>query len=179
MVAGESRPPCRVVLIGMMGSGKSTIGRLLADKTGWPYYDNDVLLAMLSGETAKGLLAHDGVAQLREGEAGALHVGLSQKPPCIVGAPAGTILDGELRDALKRESLVVWLTASASVLARRARGAAHRPWLGGDAVAWMTTTLEERGPLYEAVANLKVSTERRRPDAVAAQIAAWLEDRCG
>jgi tRNA splicing ligase len=66
-VTGESGAPCRVVLIGMMGSGKSTIGRLLAAKTGWPYYDNDELLAMLSGETAKGLLAHDGVAQLREG----------------------------------------------------------------------------------------------------------------
>src|SRR4051794_20891634 len=155
-MAGETGKPCRVVLMGMMGSGKSTIGKLLAEKTGWPYYDNDVLLAMLSGETAKGLLAHDGVAELREGEAGALHFGLRQEAPCIVGAPAGTILDNELRDALRRESLVVWLTASARTLAQRARGAAHRPWLGGDAVAWMTTTLEERAPLYEAVANLKV-----------------------
>jgi len=177
-MAGETGKPCRVVLMGMMGSGKSTIGKLLAEKTGWPYFDNDVLLAMLSGETAKGLLAHDGVSELREGEAAALHEGLRQKPPCIVGAPAGTILDADLRDALKRESLVVWLTASPRTLAGRARGAAHRPWLAGDAVAWMTRTLEERAPLYEAVTDLKVSTERRGPDAVAGQIAAWLEERC-
>jgi shikimate kinase len=177
-VTGESGAPCRVVLIGMMGSGKSTIGRLLAEKTGWPYYDNDELLAMLSGETAKGLLAHDGVAQLREGEAGALHLGLRQEPPCIVGAPAGTILDDELRAALRRESLVVWLTAGPWTLAQRARGAAHRPWLAGDAVAWMTTTLEERAPLYDAVANLKVDTERCEPRECAQEIADWLKVSC-
>lgn len=175
---GETKPPCRVVLIGMMGSGKSTIGRQLAALMGWPYYDNDVLLQMLSGETAKTLLAKDGVTQLRQGEAAALELGLRQPAPCIVGAPAGTILADDTREALRRESLVVWLTADARTLARRARGAAHRPWLGGDAEAWMTKTLAERAPLYESVANLKVSTQRRRPSAAAAEIATWLEERC-
>jgi shikimate kinase len=161
-----------------MGSGKSTIGRLLSGITGWPYYDNDDLLEMLRGETAKTLLAHEGVKELREGESDALILGLQQPPPCIVGAPAGTILDAAIRPLLKEESYVVWLTASAKTLAHRARGAAHRPWLGGDAEAWMTTTLAARTPLYDEVANLKVSTERRRPEAVAAAIADWIHERC-
>jgi shikimate kinase len=169
---------CRVVLIGMMGSGKSTVGRLLAKRTGWRYYDNDELLERLRGETANALLANEGVTELREGEADALRLGLRQPTPCIVGAPAGTILDESIRRALKKDALVVWLTGDPRTLARRARGAAHRPWLGGDAVAWMTETLAQRAPLYESVADLKVATDRRRPPGVAAQIAEWLEDRC-
>jgi shikimate kinase len=169
---------CRVVLVGMMGSGKSTIGRELAGRTGWRYFDNDELLEMMRGETAKALLANDGVTELREGESQALLLGLQQPAPCIVGAAAGTILDEQLRAALRDQAIVVWLTALPGTLARRARGSAHRPWLSGDAEAWMTTTIEERAPLYESVADITVSTERPRPEAVAAQIAAALEERC-
>ena len=162
----------------MMGSGKTTIGRELALITGWPYHDNDALLARLTGATAKGLLSDDGVGSLRTGEAGALELGLNEAAPCIVGAPAGTVMDARLRERMKRNALVVWLTAGSRTLARRARGAAHRPWLGGDADAWMTTTLAQRAPLYEALADLTISTERRRPHAVAQQIADWLAERC-
>lgn len=162
----------------MMGSGKSTIGELLARLTGWPYYDNDEILEHLKGETAKSLLAHEGLTELRDSEGDTLLSALKLPPPCIVGAPAGTILRDELRDHLRGESLVVWLTASPRTLARRARGAAHRPWLGGDAEAWMTKTLAERAPLYESVANYQVSTQRRTPSAVATEIAKWLDGRC-
>ena len=162
----------------MMGSGKTTIGRELALITGWPYHDNDALLARLTGATAKGLLSDDGVGSLRTGEAGALELGLNEAAPCIVGAPAGTVMDARLRERMKRDALVVWLAAGPRTLARRARGAAHRPWLGGDADAWMTTTLAQRAPLYEALADLTISTERRRPHAVAQQIADWLAERC-
>lgn len=161
-----------------MGSGKSTIGAVLAGLTGWHYYDNDELLAMLRGKSAKKLLADGGVAGLREGEAAALRLGLRQEAPCIVAASAGTILDGRIRNELSDGAIVVWLTASPRTLARRARGAAHRPWLSGDAEAWMTTTLAERALLYESAADLAVSTERRRPASVAAQIADWLAEQC-
>jgi shikimate kinase len=162
----------------MMGSGKTTIGTLLAAQLGWPYYDNDELLARLRGESAKELLATEGVQELRAGEAAALSLGLREPPPSVVGAPAGTVMDEDARKALRERALVVWLTASPGTLARRARGAAHRPWLGGDAEAWMRTTLEERAPLYESVADVVVNTERRRPAAVASEIAAWVSERC-
>lgn len=167
----------RVVLVGMMGSGKTTIGRELSKITGWPYHDNDALLAQVTGATAKDLLTDTGVGELRAGEAGALELGLGQPAPCIIGAPAGTVMDGRLRDMVKSHAIVVWLTASPKALVRRARGAAHRPWLGGDAEGWMTTTLAQRAPLYEALADLTVNTERRRPHAVAQQIADSLRER--
>jgi len=169
---------CRVVLIGMMGSGKSTIGKLLAERTGWPYYDNDDLVKMLSGDTPKGLLAHEGETELRATEADALLIGLQQPAPCILGAAAGTVLDEKMRTTLAGQATVVWLTADAKTLASRARGAAHRPWLDQDPVGWMTETLAQRAPLYESIADLTVSTERRSPEAIAGQIAQWLEDGC-
>ena len=93
--------------------------------------------------------------------------GCARHRPCIVGAPAGTILDDEIRDALRRESLVVWLTAR-SADARTARAWRCSPTVArGDADAWMTTTLAERAPLYESVANLQgeYRTTRRHASA--------------
>lgn len=68
-----------MVLIGMMGSGKSTIGRALAQLSGWPYFDNDELLAVSRGATAKTILARKGEAELRENEANALRLGLQSR----------------------------------------------------------------------------------------------------
>lgn len=172
--------PCRVLLIGMMGSGKSTIGKLLAARLGWPYLDNDALFERSHvGETARQVLAAHGVEELRSGEALALRRGLTAPVPCIVGAGAGTIEDPDMRHELARGALVIWLDASPRTLARRARGAAHRPWLGNDAEAWMRETLSERAPLYKSVTDLIVNTQRRRPASIVDQIIDWLGDQPG
>src|SRR5687767_8380329 len=94
----------RVVLVGMMGSGKTTIGRLLAERTGWPYFDNDELLGRGFKMTARGL-ATKGEPGLRQAESDALRLGLECEPPCIVGAAAGTILDAENRRRLRKSGI--------------------------------------------------------------------------
>lgn len=165
---------CRVVLMGMMGSGKSTVGRELARLTGWPYHDNDELLQRALGMTARELLGTRGESALRAAESEALNLGLRQPAPCIVSAPAGTILEAPVRDLTRSRALVVWLRARPGVLASRAIGAAHRPWLDGDAVHWMTVALDQRGPLYEAISDLIVDTDTLQPGAVATKIAGWL-----
>ena len=167
--------------MGMMGSGKSTIGRLLSERTGWPYHDNDALLQRDRGLTARELLAVAGEEEMRVAEGHALRLGLAQPEPCIVGAPAGTIIEPDSRAALAGNSLVVWLRASPQTLAGRAAGAAHRPWLDGDAEGWMRRTLEERGPLYESVADYTIDTDGRSPHETVADILAWLNslDACG
>ena len=166
--------PCRVLLVGMMGSGKSTIGRLLADATGWPYADNDELVLRATGATPRRLLAERGEAALRNGEAEALRAGLRQPPPAIVGVAAGVILDAADRRALRDGGIVVWLRAGADALAERAAGADHRPWLDGDAHAWMTATLAQREPLYASVADHAVDTDATPSSETAAGLVDWL-----
>ena len=158
----------RVVLVGMMGSGKSTIGRLLAERTGWPLHDNDALLLRLTGTTARDLLAQGGEPALRRAEEDALVAGLRMPPPCIVDAAAGTIESPRVRGLLL-EQFVVWLRATPATLYERAAGAAHRPWLDRGR-EWFVEANTARAPLYEAIADLVVDTDFREPPDVAQEI---------
>jgi shikimate kinase len=163
----------RIVLVGMMGSGKTTVGRLLAARTGWPFHDNDELLQRLFGLTPLQLVAERGKSQMRAAEAEALELGLNEAAPCIVGAAAGTITDEHLRERLAEE-MVVWLRGRPETLAARADGAAHRPWLAGDPLGWMRQTATARGPLYESVADLTIDVDEISPEQVADDILAWI-----
>jgi shikimate kinase len=166
--------PCRVLLVGMMGSGKSTIGRLLADATGWPYVDNDELVLRAHGATPRTLLAERGEAAMRGAESDALASGVAVPAPAIVGVAAGVILDADNRETLRNGGIVVWLRAGAEGLAARAAGAEHRPWLDADPRAWMTAALLEREPLYASVADHVVDTDTAPPEETAAGLAELL-----
>lgn len=168
--ASDAPRPTRVLLLGMMGSGKSSVGRALAERTGWPFIDNDALVERATGLTARELLRDRGEDAMREAESEALRVGLAVPAPAIVATAAGTIMRPEDRDRIDDGGLVVWLHAPAPVLAARAAGAAHRPWLDDDPVAWFTQTIEERAPLYRSVADLEIDTGVTDPDAAADRV---------
>jgi shikimate kinase len=167
---------CRVILIGMMGSGKSTIGRLLAEATGWPYVDNDELVLRSHGATPRQLLAERGEAAMRTAESEALALGLEVGAPAIVGVAAGTILNPADRQRLQDGGIVVWLRADAEALEARAMGAEHRPWLDTGGESWIRTTAAERDPLYASVAEITVDTAAGSPSAVAEELGNRLRD---
>jgi shikimate kinase len=164
------------VLIGMMGSGKSTVGRLLAKRTGWPLYDNDALLMDLYGITAKQIVETQGEEAKRDAENAALAFGLAKPAPCIVDAAGGTITSEESREAL-RGAIVVWLHAPPETLYRRAVGGAHRPFLE-DGEEWVRRTDEERRPLYASVADIAIDTSARVPADIADGLLLRLWDFC-
>lgn len=162
--------PIRIVLLGMMGSGKSSVGRALARRTGWPFIDNDALVERATGLSARELLGVRGEDALRAAESDALRAGLAIPPPAIVATAAGTVLRRTDRDRIDDGGFVVWLHAPAEVLAGRAVGSAHRPWLDDDPVAWFARTIEEREPLYRAVADLEIDTHATDPEAAAERV---------
>ena len=164
-------PPTRVLLVGMMGSGKSSAGRALAALTGWPFIDNDALVEAATGRTARQLLADGGEAAMRDAEAAALRKGLAAQLPAIVATAAGTVLDQDNRRLIDDGGFVVWFRARPEVLASRAAGAAHRPWLDDDPVAWFRESAAEREALYAEVSDLVIDTEGTRPPETARRIA--------
>lgn len=166
---------CRVILVGMMGSGKTTVGRLLAERTGWPYHDNDAL-ARLYGSTPREILAGRGELELRESESRALALGLEAPPPCIVGAAGGTILDEANRSRLRAAGIVAWLRAGAEALEARAVAGAHRPWIDTGGGGWIRSALATREPLYASVALITLDTDGRSPDVVAHDLLAALAE---
>jgi shikimate kinase len=168
--AADAPRPTRVLLLGMMGSGKSSVGRALAERTGWPFIDNDALVERATGQTARELLRERGEDVMREAESAALRTGLGIPAPAIVATAAGTIMRPEDREAIDGGGLVVWLHASAEVLAGRAVGAEHRPWLDDDPVGWFTRTIEERASLYREVADLEIDTGSVNPAAAAERV---------
>lgn len=167
------RLPARLLLVGMMGSGKSTIGRALAARTGWPYVDNDELLERVTGTTARELLSAGGEAALRAGESAMVDHALRLPPPAIVGIAAGVVLDPAARDALREAGDVIWLRARPETLAGRLAGLGgrdHRPFLEGDALGWVEREAARRAPLYESVASRIVDVDGRTPDEIAQEI---------
>lgn len=147
-----------ILLIGMMGSGKSTIGRALAARTGWRYLDNDDLLERAAGRTAREILESDGEAAMRRAEADAVDAGLAEAAPVIVATAAGTVLDPEVRARIGDGGFVVWLDAAPEVLAARAAGGEHRPFLDDDPVGWFRRASRERGRAYREIADVTVDT---------------------
>jgi shikimate kinase len=167
-------PTARVLLIGMMGAGKTTVGVNLARRTGWRYLDNDELLTLVTGRTARELLAMGGDVGLRAGEAAAVDRALEFPPPVIVGIAGGVVLDPAARLRLREVGYVVWLRAKAATLTPRLGQGIHRPFLEGDRKGWVERTVVERDPLYRDAAQSIVDVDGRTPDDIVDDVLAAL-----
>jgi shikimate kinase len=142
-----------VVLVGMMGAGKTTVGRLLAARLGWEFWDNDEALQKATGETAAQLQAQRGRAVLHETENRLLREALGASTQTVYAA-AGSVV---LRPQLVRDALTIWLrispAAEASNIARS--GQHHRP-LPADAATMLERLGKERESGYARLANVTV-----------------------
>lgn len=157
----------RVLLIGMMGAGKTTLGRELSARTGWPYLDNDELVARSCGRPTAAVLAAGDEATLRRAEADALDAALAAPAPVVAGVAAGVVVDPAARRRLVDGGFVVFLRAPLDVLARRVGGGDGRPWLDADPRAALARLQEGRMPLYREVADLVLDVDGVPPAELA------------
>ncbi|MCU1587820.1 MAG: shikimate kinase [Frankiales bacterium] len=161
----------KVLLLGMMGSGKTTVGAALSTRLGWPYLDNDAMLVRTAGRSAAEIAAADGEQALRTAESKVLTFMLGMPAPMIAGVAAGVVLaEADRLRIMESPAHVVWLRASPKVLARRLGSGAGRPWLDGDPEAALRKLAAERNPHYEEVADQVVDVDALAAGMIAKQI---------
>jgi len=166
---GVSRP---VVLVGMPGAGKSTVGPLLARMLGLPFRDSDALVEQEAGLGISQIFRRHGEQWFREKESRVV-ADLLRGPAAIVALGGGAILTAETAALAARHSTIFWLDAELAVLERRLKGGG-RPLLAGDATKRLALMKGARDPCY-ARAGVRIDANAE-PERVAEAIASSL---CG
>ncbi|HWW54408.1 MAG TPA: shikimate kinase [Acidimicrobiales bacterium] len=189
----HSSPPSResagertghLVLVGMMGSGKSTVGQALAARLHRPFADSDALIEARTGQTVKQIFAERGEPAFRAEESAVLEEALASPSPAVIAAAGGAVLDAANRRLLRaaaRSGLVVWLRAAPAVLAQRVvpslASGGHRPLLEHDPAEALNRLDAIRRPLYEEVADIAIDVDDRSVDEIADIVLARMEER--
>lgn len=168
-------PVTPIVLVGLMGAGKSTVGRLVAEATGRELVDVDVAIAAKTGTSVRALWEEGGEAAYRAMESDEVLHALG-RPDVVLAAPGGVVLDPVVREALGA-AFVVWLRARPATLGARVEPGDHRPLLGADPAADLAAMAADRADLYASVADHSVDTDALGAEAVAAAVLALLPDR--
>lgn len=159
-----------IVLIGMMGAGKSSVGRALQRRTGLARIDTDELIAAEFGISVAEIFKTHGEEKFRDAEAELLRK-LRPERPTIITTGGGVVLRSENIDLLKRLGAVVWLTADKTVLFERATRRNTRPLLQNEnPLNAFSELLSKRVPLYQAASEFQVDTSAMNHEAAAEEI---------
>ena len=165
-------PIRQVVLVGLMGSGKTTVGRRLADRLGWPWHDSDLEIEAATGLTVRELRDRDGVEAMHDLEAAQLLHALAGPGPGVISAAASVVEGETCRVALGSPGVaVVWLRGSPAVLADRFSAGDHRPAYGNSPETFLRRQAERREPLIVALDPIVViDVDDIGPDEVVGQV---------
>lgn len=145
-------------LVGLMGAGKTTVGRALARRLHLPFLDSDHEIEARTGVSVRTIFELEGEAGFRAREA-AMISELSARPGVVLATGGGAVLDPANRECLRARGTVIYLRARPEDLYRRMRHDRDRPLLQtGDPLARLHDLLEVRRPLYEATAHVVVDT---------------------
>jgi shikimate kinase len=165
-----------IVLVGLMGAGKSVIGRRLAQSLQVPFRDADAEIETAAGLSVNEIFARHGEAHFREGERRVIRRLLSE-PPHVLATGGGAFMNEETRALIAERATSIWLKAELAVLVRRVAKRNTRPLLkDGDPEEIMRRLMDERYPVY-AMADITVETQDGPHDEVVAAIRAGLVER--
>lgn len=164
----EARSITHVVLVGLMGAGKSTVGRDLARLLDWDWRDSDSDIQEATGATVRELRDRLGIVAMHELEADQLIHTLEQPGPVVISAAASVVDVPRCRAAMKASSVcVIWLRAQPSVLAKRFLEGTHRPAFGDSPEEFLAEQAHVRKRRFAAVNPIVIDVDDLGPEAVA------------
>lgn len=154
-----------IAVTGFMGAGKSTVGRIVADRLGLPFLDADTVIEQRQDRTIRSLFESEGEAYFREAEHACV-ADLLRGPDAVVALGGGAVEDARTR-AVLAATTVVYLAVTYGQARSRVQDDLRRPML---ALGGLDAVYERRRSIYEQLATITVPTDGRRPDAVAADV---------
>lgn len=157
------RRPSNIVLVGLMGSGKTTVGKLVAQSLGFTFVDTDEIIIQNAGKPIPEIFAAEGETGFRQHETAALRQLLDQsdhQPPLVIATGGGIVTQPVNLPLLKQLGFVVWLYATPNTLHHRTAHSDDRPLLrNADPAGTLRNLLEARADLYELASDLKITTD--------------------
>ena len=170
--------PRSIVLVGMMGAGKSSIGRRLAGRLGIPFVDADVEIEQAAGMSIADIFEAHGEPAFRAGEARVI-ARLLEHGPQVLATGGGAFMNPQTRTKIRDKGISVWLKADVDVLTRRLRRRSDRPLLKtADPIATLTNLLAERDPVY-GEADLTVISRDVSHEVIVDEIATAVRGKLG
>lgn len=171
----DRAPDRTVVLVGLMGAGKSCIGRRLASRTGLAFIDADAEIEKAAGCSVAEIFSRYGEAAFRDGERRVMTRLLADKPS-ILAAGGGAFMDPSTRALIRAQAISVWLRADLETLVARTKGRTHRPLLNsGDARETLTRLMDQRYPVY-AEADITIDTGLDNPNLTCTRVLAAIDE---
>jgi shikimate kinase len=171
-----------IALVGLMGVGKSSVGRRLANALGLPFRDADAEVEAAAGRSIPDIFAELGEPAFREGERRVI-ARLLDQPPHVLATGGGAFMNPETRALIKSKALSVWLKTDLDVLARRVSRKATRPLLvGKDPLEVLTAQADARYPAYseaDVVVETGDTPHHTTVDQVIRALSGFLEERAG
>ena len=171
-----------IALVGLMGAGKSTVGRRLADTLGRKFFDSDNEIERAAGLSIADIFTLHGEAEFRRGERRVLERLLGDEPH-VLATGGGAYLDPDTRDLLREKAVTIWLNADLETLWRRVSRHSHRPLLKADnPKGVLSRLLDERRPIYEQadlVVTSKEGPHKATVDSILKALDEWSKARHG
>jgi shikimate kinase len=164
-----------LVLVGLMGAGKSSIGARCAERLDRAFVDTDEVVETLAGVPVASIFANGGESEFRALEKQAVAEVCASPTPLVIACGGGAIIDADNRRRLRDAGFVVWLRAPVDVLAARVGDGAGRPLLAGDPRVALSRLAAAREAAYAAAADATVDTGDATIDDAVEQILAVFE----
>jgi len=168
--------PKTILLVGMMGVGKTSLGRIIARRLSLPFVDSDKEIEAITGFTISDLFARYGEKSFRVGEEKIMER-LLKGEPCVLSSGGGAFLSEKTRSVAKEHAISVWLKAETAVISKRTQGRTHRPLIPSeDNKDTITRLVQECYPLY-AEADITVQSFNESPFKTVNRLFTILQDR--